>query len=284
MEHYMYRDNGNRVYIFDGDLEQFLLDKGVEAEHIERMKEKKLQHDKERYYNSNYLETGKYEREKRLVPLSRVIGMSRGTIGKSVFENVRTMRDGEREPSRFYSCFSFLNRMTLEELRESYKNIYPVEMDYYVEEDEYYLTSDGNHRTLTAMLLGAEYINANVTPMYCDFEKRNKCLAVDKFYEDFNIIQISYFYMGVEIVFADDEGYYAVNGFSRGRDENCYEYINKLSNEIKVDMRMVKIWSKLPKFIVTILNMLSQNKRIIQYIEKSCHTNGNRQINIYDFD
>lgn len=62
----MYRDNGNRVYIFDGDLEQFLLDKGVEAEHVERMKEKKLQHDKERYYHSNYLETGKWEREKGL--------------------------------------------------------------------------------------------------------------------------------------------------------------------------------------------------------------------------
>ena len=138
-------------------------------------------------------------KRKRLVPLSRIIGISRGTIGKRVFENVRNMRDGKREPSRFCSCFSFLNKMTLEELRESYKNVYPVEMGYYVEEDEYYLTSDGNHRTLTAMLLGAEYINANVTPMYCDFEKRHKCLAVDKFYEDFNIIQISYSYMGVEI-------------------------------------------------------------------------------------
>ena len=49
-------------------------------------------------------------------------------------------------------------------------------------------------------------------------------------------------------------------------------------------MRMVKIWSKLPKIIVTILNMLSRNKRIIQYIEKLCSTNWNRQINIYDFD
>lgn len=162
-------------------------------------------------------------KRKRLVPLSRIIGISRGTIGKSVYENVRNMRDGKREPARFCSCFSFLNKMTLEELRESYKNVYPVEMDYYVEEDEYYLTSDGNHRTLTAMLLGAEYINANVTPMYCDFEKRHKCLAVDKFYEDFNIIQ-------------------------------------------------------------NILNMLSRNKRIIQYIEKSCPTNWNREINIYDFD
>lgn len=47
-------------------------------------------------------------RENKLVPLSRVIGVSRGTVGKSVFENVRIMKDGEREPHRFQSCFIFL--------------------------------------------------------------------------------------------------------------------------------------------------------------------------------
>lgn len=281
---YMYKDNGNRVYTFDGDLEQFLLDKGVEAEHIQRMKKKKLQRDKERYYDSEYIKSGKWEREKRLVPLSRVIGTSRGTVGESVFDNVKTMEDGEREPSRFYSCLNFLNKMSLEELRESYKDVFPVEMEYYTEEDEYYLTSDGNHRTLTAMLVGAEYINANVTPMYCDFEKRDKCLAVDKFYEEFNIAQINYSYMGAEIVFEDDEGYCSVNGFSRRTDENCYEYISNLSEEIRADMKLVKVWLKLPKIIVIILNMLSNNKRIIQYIEKPRYTHWKTSIHIYDFD
>lgn len=280
----MYRGE-NKIYIFDGDLEQYLLDKGVEAEHINKMKEKKLQRDKERYYNSNYLKTGKFERENKLVPLSRVIGVSRGTVGKSVFENVRTMKDGEREPCRFQSCFGFLNKMTLEELKESYKKIFPVEMDYYKEEDEYYLTSDGNHRTLTAMLLGAEYINANVTPLYCDFKKRDKCLAVDKFYDDFNIIQIYHSYMEVEIIFADDEGYYVVCGFPIRREESCYEYISKLSDEIRADIKLVKIWVRMPKFIITVLNMLSSNKRIIQYIVKSRNIpTYYNVINIEDFD
>lgn len=275
----------NGIYIFDGDLEQYLLDKGVEAEHIKKMKEKKLQRDKERYYNSNYLNTGKFERENKLVPLSRVIGVSRGTVGKSVFENVRTMKDGEREPYRFQSCFGFLNKMTLEELKESYKKVFPVEIDYYKEEDEYYLTSDGNHRTLTAMLLGAEYINANVTPLYCDFEKRDKCLAVDKFYDDFNIIQINHSHIGVEIVFADDKDFYVVCGFSRRIDENCHEYISKLSNEIRADIKLVKIWARMPKIIINILNMLSGNKRIIQYIVKSRNISTYyTRINIEDFE
>lgn len=280
----MYKEE-NEIYIFDGDLEQYLLDKGVKAEHINKMKEKKLQRDKERYYNSNYLKTGKFERENKLVPLSRVIGVSRGTVGKSVFENVRSMKDGEREPSRFQSCFGFLNKMTLEELKESYKEVFPVEMDYYKEEDEYYLTSDGNHRTLTAMLLGAKYINANVTPLYCDFEKRDKCLAVDKFYDDFNIIQINHSYIGVEIVFVDDEGCYVVCGFSDRIDENCHEYISKLSDEIRADIKLVKILERVPKIIISILNMLSSNKRIIQYIIKSRNISTYcTQINIEDFD
>lgn len=280
----MYREE-NEIYIFDGDLEQYLLDKGVEAEHINKMKEKKLQRDKERYYNSNYLKTGKSERENKLVPLSRVIGVSRGTVGKSVFENVRAMKDGEREPYRFQSCFGFLNKMTLEELKESYQKVFPVEMDYYKEEDEYYLTSDGNHRTLTAMLLGAKYINANVTPLYCDFEKRDKCLAVDKFYDDFNIFQINYSYIGVEIVFVDDEGYYVVCGFPGRIDENCHEYISKLSDEIRADIKLVKIWERVPKIIMNILNMLSSNKRIIQYIVKSRNISTYcTLINIEDFE
>lgn len=282
----MYRDNGNRVYVFDGDLEQFLLNKGVEVEHIQKMKEKKLQHIKDVYYYSKYNESGKWERENRLVPLSRVIGTSRGTIGESVFDNVRTMEDGKREPTRFHSCLNFLNTMSLEELRESYKKVSPVIMQYYTEEDEYYLTNDGNHRTLIAMLVGAEYINAKVTPLYCNSEKRDKFLAVDKFYEEFDIVQINDTYIGVEIVFKDDEKYYVVDGFPKRKDEDCYEYIKKLSNEIKADMKMVNIWAKLPKIVIAILNRIFNNKRIIQYIIKSQTTYSSwyDEVKIYDFE
>ena len=90
--------------------------------------------------------------------------------------------------------------------------------------------------------------------------------------------------MGAEIVFEDEEGCYSVNGFPRRAGENCYEYINKLSDEIKADMKLVKIWLKLPKIIVTILNMSSNNKRIIQYIEKPRYTHWKRPIDIYDFE
>ena len=138
-------------------------------------------------------------------------------------------------------------------------------MEYYTEDDEYYLTSDGNHRTLTAMLVGAEYISANITPLYCDFEKRDRCIAVDKFYEKFNVVQIKNNQCGVEITFRDrdEEGTYVVDGFSKRINENCYEYIDKLSDEINADIKIVKIWSKISKKCVPLLNILCNNKRII---------------------
>lgn len=217
------------------------------------------------------------------MPLSRVIGTSRGTVGESVFDNVRCMKDGNREPKRFNSCLKFLNTMPLKELRESYKIISPVEMEYYTEEDEYYLTSDGNHRTLTAMLVGAEYINAYVTPLYCDFEKRDKYFAVCKFYEQFNIIKINYIKKRMEIIFEDSEGCYSVKGFSVRKNENCYEYINKLSKEINSDMKLIEKWLKQPKLILILLRIFSNNKRIIQYIEKR-YTRQKRKISLYYFE
>ena len=195
------------------------------------------------------------------------------------------MQNGKREPYRFQSCFSFLDNMTLEELRASYEKLYfPVEMNYYKEEDEYYLTTDGNHRTLTAMMLGAKYINANVTTMYCDFKKRDKYLAVEKFYKDFNIIQINDTYAGVEIVFADNEIYYVVDGFTKRKNEDCYEYISKISGEIQEDIKLLSTWTKLPKMIKSIFVMFCNNKRIIQYINKSRKPHWNRKVDIYHFD
>ncbi len=96
------------------------------------------------------------EKEKQLVPLQKVIGTSRGTAGDRV--------------------------------RASYKELgYPVEMVFY-KDDEYFLTSDGNHRTLTVMLLSAESIKANVSVQVCDYAKREKYSAEQEFYAEYDIL------------------------------------------------------------------------------------------------
>ena len=55
---------------------------------------------------------------------------------------------------------------------------YPVKMVYYVDDDVYFLSGDGNHRTLTAMLVGAKYIRAKVTNGHCDAKKRKNTFVV----------------------------------------------------------------------------------------------------------
>ena len=153
-------DKENEVYFFTDDLTEYLLKYGINEEHINEMKNKILEQDRDVYQRFPSLDSS--ERDYiDLVPLEKVIGTSRGTPGLSVFENVRVMNRGDREPSRFEDCLSFLEKMSLEELRKSYGELYyPVKMVYYVEDDVYFLSGDGNHRTLTAMLVGAKYIRA----------------------------------------------------------------------------------------------------------------------------
>lgn len=276
----MYKKEGER-YVYDGDFEKFLLDIGVSIEHIKKMKEKILQSDKECYYSSV-----EYDRQIDLVPLDKVVGTSRGTVGESVFENVRTMLDWEREPTRFDKCFCYLNNMTLEELRKTYEKLsYPVDMVYYKDDDEFFLSSDGNHRTLTAMLLGAQNIRANVTVKYCDKEKRKKYLAEQEFYHKYNVSQILLSYRGYKIIFIENNTYFEVDGYEMIKsNENCYSVIERLSNEIEKDRKIAEILLKLPNKIINIVRILLKDKRYFQYIEKHHPSDINCEfVCLYDF-
>lgn len=260
----MYKDDGKR-YVYDGDFEQYLLNIGVDSRHIERMKEKKLQGNRDIYYNIDG-----YDSREELVPLEKVIGTSRGTIGDSVFENVRMMKYGDREPTRFYSCFSFLDRMSLEELKESYKKLYdPVQMIYYEEDDEYYL-SNGNHRTLTAMLIGARYIKAKVYSMHCDFDKKMKYIATKEFFDKYNIYKIIKGYFGTyDIIFIENEKCYEVRGFGGKESKgDCYDIIRMLSYEIENDKNELKFWIKIPEKLRRLLEICYGKRRVFQYINK----------------
>ena len=278
----MYKEEDN-IYVFDGDFEEYLLSIGVDHEHIERMKKKKLQPNKDDYYFID-----EYDRGEELVPLEKVIGTSRGTVGDSVFDNVRMMRNGVREPSRFWKCFCFLDNMTLEQLKLSYENLsYPVIMMYYEEDDEYYVSLDGNHRTLTAMLIGARYVKAQVYGKHCDFNKKEKYLATIEFYNKYNICQIiqqcSNYY---EIIFKEGNECFVVSGFDvREVNKDCYDVIKMLSNEIERDKRKVKLLLKFPVKIRCLIVMFTNNRRVSQYInryKKTLEVYG-RIIYLYDF-
>lgn len=253
------------VSVFNGDFDKFLLSIGVAREHIEKMKNKLLQKSKDDYYTKPI-----NEREMRLVPLDKVIGTSRGTIGESVYENVRKIKIGERETSRFINCFSYLKNMPFDELKTSYQNlgnIDCVQMNYYLDDDEYYVIN-GNHRTLTAMLLGAPYIRASVKTIKCDYEVKEKVVCAEQFYHKYSIQHIYASCHGCyEIEMMREGKYYCVDGFiGQQEGDGCVETINKLEQQIKDDLRIVNIVNKIPSCLRKVFLFLTNKKRIVQYL------------------
>lgn len=145
------RDDESNAYICD-NLEEFLLEKGVSKEQINKAKSNIMK--------PNLLEFAVRESEEKpsekLVPTEKIVGTLRATPGKSVFENVSVIYDGDRDEARFMNDLNKLNYWSLEEYKESFiRKIEPVDMVYYEDEDEYFMKGDGNHRTLTALLVGA---------------------------------------------------------------------------------------------------------------------------------
>lgn len=262
-------ESKNCMDVFNGDLTEFLLGYGISIEHIDKMKNKILENSRSIYYNYPPLDSPKTYYIK-LVPLDKVIGTSRGTVGLSVYENVRTIHNGERDSSRFTRCLNFLNESSLENLRKSYENLsYPVIMDHYVDDDTYFTTSDGNHRTLTAMLVGAEYIKAKVTDAGCDYTKKEKVLQSKNFEEKYRIVNV-FGKREFDIWFKDDKGIYEIRGYPGPLvDDDLTSFLERLSitidNDMKKANKIMKFSPKLQKYILRFV----KNSRIKQYVNIS---------------
>lgn len=263
----------NDVFVFNENLEDFLCSKGVKQEHIARMKETILQASRSEYYN--YPTIGSAERDyDTLVPLEKVIGTSRGTVGASVFDNVREMRSSEREPGRFVECLRYLEIMSLDELQRSFENLHePVVMEHYIDDDTYFLTRDGNHRTLVAMLIGADKIRALVTDAHCDEKKKKSYLIYRDFLHNIGAkrLEISASGNGYSVVFIEDNQEYVVDGYqSQKPSEPVDVYLRMLSVQIAEDRKTAEKIGTLPEWLKSIRLMFvdRRNKRIRQYVDK----------------
>lgn len=276
-----YYDENDDMFVFEDDLMEYLLQHGICSEHIHKMQTKILESRRDAY--QNYPPSNSAERNYvDLVPLDKVIGTSRGTEGQSVYENVRVMYRGDREPNRFERCLSFLDTMSLEELRKSYEELYdPVEMEYYVDDDAYYLTSNGNHRTLVAMLVGAKYIRAKVTNGYCDTSKKEKFLCSKEFKEKYKIENImrDYLNSSFDISFKDDKGVYEICGYPGPEDdEDLFSFIDRLSQMIDAETKKAYFIRKLPNNLQKMVLKSKRNYRIEQYVNRKYLTKEERYI------
>lgn len=262
-------DKEKDMFFFTNDLKKYLFDHGVEIEHIENMQKRILEHNRDVY--QDFPENDSSERGYiTLVPLDKVIGMSRGTVGLSVYENVRRMYHGQREPHRFERCFSYLEKLSLEDLKKSYEHLCdPVKMTYYVNDDKYYVSSDGNHRTLVAMLVGAEYIRAEVTNGHCNELKKKKYFYSKEFERKYSIIEIMKSGSIYDISFKDENGIYEICGYEGlKKEENLFSFLERLSKTIDIEREKAKQILKMPIFVQKIVLYYEKNYRIKQYIYK----------------
>lgn len=242
------------------ELKEYLLEYGVDSRHIDKMQRKLLQRSRSAYQE--------YEgdSEVRLVPLKKVIGADRGTVGLSVFENVRIMHQGVNDPNRYPDCFTFFSKYPLEELKKTYEKLKnPVIMDYYADDDEYFVTGDGNHRTLVAMLVGAENIIAMVNTAKCNQKIKEEYFRAREIKQNYNIVRIkdtSYHHIvsnkdtggSAAITFRDEKGLYEINFYpGKSESENIYEFLERLSKVIDEDIRQINHLQQMPKIIREIL-------------------------------
>ena len=141
-------------------------------------------------------------------------------------------------------------------------------MVYYVDYDEYYLSGDGNHRTLTAMLLGAKYIKANVRVAYLNSEKKKKYECINKFKQTYSIYQILISGDTLDITFYDDNGYYELGGYPAPEpDENIYSFVNRISKILDEERKIVDRIKKYPSFVRQLFIDKSQYYRIKQLLD-----------------
>lgn len=278
-------DEKGTSYIFDGDLEQYLLDRGITKQHIQHMQQKIMHSDDFRdYYDYQQ------EERKQTVPLKKVIGTSRATVGESVFENVRVMRQGDREPDRFQRCLDFLERMGLGKLLKSYEVSCPaVEMDCFLNDDKgsaledglYFVCGDGNHRTLIAMLLGAKAIRAKVTVYRLNTVRKEKCMAVKEFYDKYRIKKITEDLYDVNqyvVTFKREDGTeFEVQGFKKACEtETCFDVIKRLSVKIAELQTKTKYLSRLPRVFKKMAHILFRNNSmLLQYWDAFEESGGN---------
>lgn len=250
------------------NLEERVRALGVSDEQIERMKEKKLVKSLPYYRN-----IGKCH-DRQLVPLDRVIGTSRCDEGKSVFDNVQNFEWGKRSCERFEKCFWYYEKYGL---TEAFKKLNTetgdliVEMVHYIEDDLYYVSNNGNHRTLLAMLMGAKTILARVSDLHCNYSLKKNWQLVEKFYDMYQIEGIYSSGLGLDMItifFKENEKLKSVTGYSVDLNGNCEEIIRCLTDQIEQDRKNVRWVGKIPHmWRQPISRFFCKNNRVWQYID-----------------
>ena len=222
------------------------------------------------------------------VPVNKIIGTSRSTPGLSVYENVRCVPDDKRDYTKFQRCFKeFIHHNSLEAWRQSFADdIEAIPMSYYADADEYFVSKDENHRTLTAMLIGAPLIKAKVYTRKCDYYMKERYDIEQAFKQKYNIKMLQGNLMHsqchIRIYFSNPDR--IISGFIMDGSDSQINNINLLAAQIEKDQKTCCFLNKIKNETVKsfLVKMASANNyRIPQYYKPYHNKTNPPEIKLY---
>lgn len=235
-----------KVYSFDGNLEEFLVNVGVSSEHITNMKLKLL---KDTNLLGRLNDTDITSFDVKLVPVDKIIGIRRACPNITVFDNVAQFK-GENgfNVTKMIKCLNFANKMSYDELKISYSTLpEPVELTHIVETDEYYLSDEHNHTTICAMIFNAPFIKAKVIESHPNHNKTKNYYHLLDFYKKYNIARIEKNYKNsIRIVIEKDKQLYRLDYDKINITGYFEDIISEINEAIVLYNNAAKTYKKIP--------------------------------------
>ena len=141
------------------DLEKILIQKSISQEHINYLKTTKPQDLKEydKYYNQ-------YQTYNNLISPLKILGINRANKNYSFWDNATDTCKSCFNKNNMGLAIEHILNDKIDEIYQWYKEYCePVKVAYYLDDDVYRITSNGNHRALYAIMVCAPKIKAIVT-------------------------------------------------------------------------------------------------------------------------
>lgn len=266
---------------YPDDFEDKLIQLGVPEYHLKNLKKKILTGEPEFYKMDGLSSVTK-------IPTNKIIGVvNNESENTDVFF---TIKHGISSSVRFYCCLRFLNGKTLDELYVSYANMPSdghdcVEGQYYPDLDGYYITN-GRHRALTALLVGAPFIGAKITNYIPNVDQKNWHRRVKDFYDDNH-----------EIVIIKKDGFpgkvysallpykdkiiqsYGYDLCFEAKDRNDILY--RLEEKIKADRRIIEKLLTMPKILRYIFINIYHHMTVWNMSEKEALVRSGENVDLY---
>lgn len=221
------------------DLEIELVAKGINPGHIKYIKENRPEFDAD--YSDYYEQDSDNDRERVLVEPKKIKGITRANFDLSYYANANGEGSSNLNVFRMAEAVEHIKNDELKEIYKWYKDLYdPVKLIYYSDDDVYVVGSDGNHRSLYAIIANAPMIRADVRYYKKDINKYQAFLRMLSILRQYDLrLEWNQAYTDKEFIFKFRDLEYSVRGYIDPKNFEGYDHdkMNQLENQLESDWK-----------------------------------------------